>query len=333
MSKSLVSVIIAEQDLLSRNPESLNLLSKLLENFEGDYELIVVDNASTDGTLDWVQSSLDSGDLKNTILFSLAQKAEIDAALWIGVDSAIGDFVITLPVSEDNLDALPLLLAEGSAGTDVAIAVNRYPSAGTVPFKISRKLLGIFVKGGAGSFSRCMVLSRRLVAYLQQHSQPQVTFRQLTQVPGLNPHFISYKGPPISDERKKLSERYASGIQFVLWRNPRFLRGASLLALFGAIFNFAYAIYVVTIFLTSSNVEPGWASSSLQFSGMFLLFSLALFILSENVLLSISIAGRDPVAFVTSEFASRHIGQMIALNVQGREHPQEEFPPEEKPPQ
>lgn len=314
-SNLFLSVVVAGHNFLDRGIDFLEAITTLLSENSADYELIVVDNASTDGSLGAIAESLESGLLKNTVVFSLAQRAEVDAALWIGVDTALGDVIVTLPAAEDNLEALPILLERAQAGADVAIAVNDFPTNGTWQFRLVRNFLGRFLNGGTASLSRCMVMSRRLVSFLQNHSQPQMTFRQLTQIPGLRPEYFSYRSAPVAPHKKMLRERYASGIQYIMWRNPRFLRAASLLALGGAVLNLLYAGYVFAVFLFGDGVEPGWASSSLQFSGMFFLFSLVLFILSENVLLSISIAGRDPVAFVSGEYTSRHMGRLDSINV------------------
>ena len=314
-SNLFVSVVVAGHNFLDRGIDFLDQIATLLSEYSANYEIVVVDNASTDGSIQAISQSLRSGPLENTILYSLAQRAEVDAALWIGVDTALGDVIVTLPAAEDNLEALPLLLERAQAGSDVAIAVNDFPTSGTWQFRFVRSFLGRFLNGGTASLSRCMVMSRRLVSFLQNHSQPQMTFRQLTQIPGLRPEYVNYRSAPISPHKKTLRERYASGVQYIMWRNPRFLRTASLLALGGAILNVLYAGYVFAVFLFGDSVEPGWASSSLQFSGMFFLFSLVLFILSENVLLSISIAGRDPVAFVSGEYTSRRMGRRDSINV------------------
>ncbi len=315
LSGSFVSVVLAGSNFVGDSPGPLEEIASLLDALVDDYELIVVDNASSDGTLSQIRKRLDSGALRNTVVFSLAQRTEIDAAMWIGVDSAIGDFVLTIPAGEEGVASLPLLLEQAEAGAEVAIAVNQAPVEATLSFRLAKRIAGGFLRRGASSLSRCMVISRRLVSFLQSHSQPQMTFRQLAQVPGLRPVYFHYRSEPISVEKKTLGDRYGSGIQYIFWRNPRFLRQASLLALLGAALNVIYALYVLGVFIFSDSVEAGWASLSLQFSGMFFLFSLVLFVLSENVLLSISIAGRDPVAFVSGEFTSRQMGSRDAINV------------------
>lgn len=310
-----MSVVLTVKDISSFGINPLRQILDQLNDFDGDYELILVDNASVDGTSKWLKGLLESGDLENTIVFSLAREAETDAALWIGVDSSLGDFVVTIPTTEDGISSLPALLQKGRERKDVAIAVNKSRAQGTLAYQVSRLVVTKLLRSGVGSLSRCMVLSRRLVTYLQQHTQPQMTFRQLTQVPGLKSEVFTYESAPMYPARKTLKDRYASGVQYVTWRNPRFVRAASLLALLGAAVSVIYSLYVVGVFLFGGSVEPGWASLSLQFSGMFFLFSLALFIFGENLLLSISLAGGEPGAFVSEEFTSRRMGRERQINI------------------
>jgi hypothetical protein len=310
-----VSVVLTVKNINAFGINPLRQILNLLNDFDGDYELILIDNASVDGTSRWLRGLLESGELENTIVFSLAREAEVDAALWVGVDSSLGDFVVTIPTTEDGISSLPQLLQKGREGTDVSIAVNKTSPQGTVAYQVSRLVVTKLLTSSVGSLSRCMVLSRRLVTYLQQHTQPQMTFRQLTQVPGLKSEVFTYESAPMYPARKTLKGRYASGVQYVTWRNPRFVRAASLLALLGAAVSVVYSLYVLGVFIFGGSVEPGWASLSLQFSGMFFLFSLALFIFGENLLLSISLAGGDPGAFVSEEFTSRRMGREKQMNI------------------
>ena len=315
MASFFASVVVAVKNIKFDGLESVHSLLSPLQDFDGEYELIVVDNGSTDGSAELLGAALESGEIDNTIVLRLADEVEIDSALWVGVDSALGDFVVTIPASEDSAVVLPELLALGRKRIDVGIAINEHPIGGSLAYRLTRKIISRALPGGPASLSRCFVLSRRLISFLQRHSQPQTTFRQLTRVPGLKSELIRYRSEPIQPGQKTLAGRYAAGMQYLLWRNPKFLRGASLLALFGAAVNVVYALYVLGVFLFGSNVEPGWVSSSLQFSGMFFLFSLTLFILGENVLLTISIAGRDPVAFVSEERVSKKMGRLNSINI------------------
>lgn len=314
MASFFASVVITVRNMREQGLEPVKNILGILRDFDGDFELIIVDNGSFDGTAELLGQAANSGEIDNTIVLRLAQEVDVDSALWVGVDGALGDFVITIPASEDSHEVLGALLELGRNKLDVGIGINEYRIGGSLTYRVSRSVISRMLSGGA-SLSRCFVLSRRILSYLQQHSQPQTTFRQLTHVPGLNSEIVKYRARPIQPGEKTLSGRYASGMQYLLWRNPKFLRGASLLALLGAVTNVIYALFVLGVFLFDSNVEPGWASLSLQFSGMFFLFSLAVFILGENVLLSISIAGRDPAAFVSGEYTSRKMGRLKSINI------------------
>lgn len=331
MEAKLFSVVVVVNNIAETGIDPLNKALAILERLGKSHELIVIDNASDDGSAELLKSALRSGEMDNTILLRLAKKADLDSALWVGIQNSLGDYVITLPGSEDGLGALEKVVNASDQDLDVVIAVNSSPSAGSLAYRLARWGVGRIGNAGMAALSRCVLMSRRLVSFLEKHSQPQTTFRQLTQLPGLNTKVVEYRDTPIYPEGKTLKARYASGMQYLMWRNPRLLRGASLLALIGAVLNVAYAAYVAGVFLFGTNIEPGWASSSLQFSGMFFLFSLALFVLSENVLLSISLAGRDPVAFIAEERASLRFGPLDASNIRVLDQSQVDHSPPQNP--
>lgn len=77
----------------------------------------------------------------------------------------------------------------------------------------------------------------------------------------------------------------------------------------------AYSFFVLAVFLTGQTVEAGWTSTSLQISGMFFLTSLVLVVMSEALLLNLSVASQDPIAFPAEEFVSSEFGQLSRLNV------------------
>lgn len=315
MANSFASIVVAVSNIRSRGIGPIRSLTDLLDSFDGEWELILVDNGSTDGTTEFLGEALASGEIDNSTVLQLSKKVDEDAALWVGIEESMGDFVVTVSAAEDGADVVEQLLKLGSEKLETGIAVNTYPVSGSWSYRLLRSVLVRFLRGGSASLSRCFVLSRRLVSFLQRHSQPQTTFRQLTQLPGLGSKVFQYSSEPMYPVEKTLSAQYASGMRYFLWRNPMFLRGASLLALSGAGLNLLYGLYVLGYFVFGSNPEPGWASSSLQSSGMFFLFSLVLFVLSENVLQTLSVAGRDPVAFVSAELISSYIGSRSSVNV------------------
>ena len=95
------------------------------------------------------------------------------------------------------------------------------------------------------------------------------------------------------------------------------LRLVTSLALFGAVANVFYSIYVVLIWLLKDEVAEGWASMSLQQSGMFFLISLVLLVFGEYLLQLASLSNDGPTYHVAQEFRSTRQTRQEKLNVEG----------------
>jgi len=93
------------------------------------------------------------------------------------------------------------------------------------------------------------------------------------------------------------------------------LRLVNVICIFGALANLIYSFYVVYIHVTKVDVAPGWVSLSLQLAGMFFLFSIVLFFLSEYVLNMARLSSEGPEFHIAQDFISARILQSERLNV------------------
>src|ERR1700687_3585929 len=89
----------------------------VLEGSFDFYEVIVVDDASTDDTVDIVQAK--QRVLPNINLFCLPKPHAFALSTIVGLDHAIGDFVIVLAPRLDHPDLVVALVVEALKGTDV----------------------------------------------------------------------------------------------------------------------------------------------------------------------------------------------------------------------
>lgn len=94
------------------------------------------------------------------------------------------------------------------------------------------------------------------------------------------------------------------------------MRIVTSLALFGAVANLVYSVYVVLVGLLKADVAPGWVSLSLQQSGMFFLISMVLLVLGEYILHMASLSNEGPPYHVGQEFTSAHMSRREKLNIE-----------------
>jgi hypothetical protein len=94
------------------------------------------------------------------------------------------------------------------------------------------------------------------------------------------------------------------------------LRLANLLCSISAVGALAYSFYVIVIYLVKDNVVPGWTTLSLMLSGMFMMFALVLWLLSEYMLMLLDPGARRPRYEIADEFGGQLRSSEDMLNVE-----------------
>ena len=74
-----------------------------------DHEIVIVDNGSTDDSVELLRSLCSEGGIPNLQVYRLAKKVEIDIAAWAGVENALGDYVAVVDQVGGDIQALPKL--------------------------------------------------------------------------------------------------------------------------------------------------------------------------------------------------------------------------------
>ena len=332
MQRPFVSVIIEFRNIVPVGVAPIQRLSRLLKDSVEDFELILVDNGSSDSTFELVSESMDAGEFENTLLLRLESPVDQDSALWAGVESSIGDAVLMCSGDEAGVRGVQILLEQVVKPGDFAVAINSYRTSDSLSYRIVRHFLQVIYKDTADdSLTRSMALSRRLVSFVASHNQPQANLRQMVRGLGIKPNVVRYSERPMFGGSRTIRRRYDSGLRRVMWRNPALLRLSSWTALGAAAVSLLYGLYTAAVAVFMSGLEPGWASLSLQISGMFFLVCVVLFVLTENILLIATLAGRDSGVFVSREKTSTRISDSLSKNLRVEEVPNFHEPPQETP--
>jgi hypothetical protein len=320
-----LSAVIVMHNNQSRVRGWLEGLTRQLSETVSDYELIVLDNASTDGTLLELERLTAPGGLPNIQCYALTKHVDCDTACWAGISSSLGDFVAVLEPSAVESNVLPELLAEATRGAEVVLAKNMSPLPVSAAYRVCqacffatcKSLTGVDLRNDA---PRTRLLSRRVVNYLQQFNVPTVMYRALPATAGFTKAAISYDHPELPTGDRSLLSAFERGVQLVITSTPAPMRVANMCSLFGAVANIVYSFYVIIVALTWRNVAPGWITLSLQQSGMFFLISVVLFVLGEYVLNIPALSAGSPRWHVAREFMSATITRKTRLNVQEDHH-------------
>lgn len=294
------------------------ILSKLVL----DYEIVVVDNASDDNSLNFLKALTSEEGLPNLQVYALTKEVDADTAAWVGLENALGDFVAVLDPLNDDMSFLPEMLDKAVSGFDVVFATNQKKSIQSLPYRSACVVFDLFYKLFSGihlvkEAPQYRVLTKNVINYILKHKQPSVTYRHLPATGGFSKINISYTSSPKTSSKKRLIDSIDRGMRLLVLTSRGPMRLVTLLSLFGAIANLFYSIYVVAVAFLKVDVAAGWVSLSLQQSGMFFLLSLVLLVLGEYILNIVSLQNEIPLYHVGQEFTSVKLNYHEKLNIEG----------------
>jgi glycosyltransferase involved in cell wall biosynthesis len=270
------------------------------------FEIVLVDDGSTDGTAVSIQPILKK--VKRIRYLRLSRPFGRDVALSAGIESAIGDYVVTIDPRTDPIDIIPKMIdaCRKTGGIVHGIANNQAGRSklregmGYVFRNYCKKHMGVEIKRGV---SDLRVMSRQAANALLQIREQSRYLRVLTLTLGYEHSFFPYslENRPGSERQTGILSELATAIDLLAANTRHPLRVVTALGLFGAILNLLYGGYVLAIFLTKPGIAAGWTTLSLQLSGMFFFVCLILAVLSEYVGTILGEVRSRPLYFISQE--------------------------------
>ncbi len=315
---SIVSVVRNQGDHLESIIQST---SGKLSSLVTDYELIIVDNASDDESVNVLKNLTGQAGYPNLQVYALTKEVDGDTASWVGLENALGDFVAVIDPLLDEIDFFPEMLDKAVAGADVVFANNLQKPRQSFAYQATYAAFNFLYKSFNGihlakDAPQYRLLSKRVINFILQHPQPTVTYRHLPATGGFARVNMEYSAKPLSNSTKKLGESIDRGMRLLVSTTQAPMRLVTSLSLFGAIANLIYSVYVIAIGVFKTDVAPGWVSMSLQQSGMFFLISLVLLVLGEYILHMARLSNEGPLYHVGQEFASARMTRREKLNIE-----------------
>lgn len=315
---SVVAVLRNESDALQ---QIVRDIASSIQGVVRDYELIIVDNASTDDSLERLKELTGPAGEPNLQVYALTKEVDADTASCVGLENALGDVVVVVDPLLEDIRLVPEMLDRATAGADVVFAANMERPPRTLAYSVAFHVFSAVYRSFSGidlatEAPQYRVLSRRLINFILRHPQPAIAYRHLPATGGFSKVNLSYSAAPKVRRTKSLGSGIDRGMRLLVSTTRRPMRLVTWLALFGAVTNLAYTVYVIAIALFKAEVAPGWTSLSLQQSGMFLLFSLVLLVLGEYLLNMASMFNGGPGYHVAQEFTSANVSHRDKLNVE-----------------
>lgn len=316
-----LSVVLVMRNQSVHAEEMLLEVISYVASLASDYEIIIVDNGSDDGSLSVLKTLAGEGGLPNLQIYALTKEVNADTASWVGMENALGDFVAIIDPITESVEFLPEMLDKAVSGADVVFAKNQQNSPQSLAYRVSYAAFNIVYKRFNGidlanEAPQYRLLSKRVINFILQHPQPALTYRHLPASGGFARINLSYCSAPKFSHTKRLGESIDRGIGLLVSTTRMPMRLVTSFSLFGAIANIVYSVYVVAVGFLKSDVAPGWISLSLQQSGMFFLLSLVLLVLGEYILHMVSLSNDGPLYHIGQEFTSARMTRREKLNIE-----------------
>lgn len=316
-----LSIVFVFRDQSEHLEEILRDVSFRISGLVSDYELIVVDNASTDASLAKLKQLTGEAGIANLQVYALTKAVDRDTASWVGLENALGDFIAIVAPLADEISFLPEMLDHAVRGADVVFACNLNKPAQPLSYRLAAAVFNYIYDYFndvhlADDAPQYRLLSKKVVNFLLQHPQPSVSYRHLPASAGFTVANLTYRSKPALVEVQNLRAAFDRGMHMLVSTTKAPMRMVTTLCMFGAASNLVYSAYVVAVALFKPDVAPGWVSLSLQQSGMFFLLSLVLLVLGEYILQMASLSNEGPAYYVAQEFTSERITRRSKLNIE-----------------
>lgn len=303
---SAVAVIRDQSSILSAFVEEL---STVLGRHYSNYEILLVDNGSSDGTSKMVQQLLARYRCVRSL--GLTRSTDEETALMAGLDAAIGDYVVTVHPDFDPPVELVLMVEKCRDGCEMVLGVERHPVR---PGPVYRSLRGAFLAlcrrlvrldlvTGTTEFR---VLNRQAVNALVKVRSRRRYFLLIAADVGLTTAVHHYDRVSRSGRRpiQNLPRACRRGLSVLVHNSITPLRVASGLGLVGSLLSLVYSLYVICVYLVKPDVMPGWTTLSLAMSGLFALVFLILALMGEYLGRLLEESTDRPLYHVRDERAS-----------------------------
>jgi polyisoprenyl-phosphate glycosyltransferase len=262
----MLSVVAAAYDEAGALPSFVTRLVAVLETVGEDWEVVLVDDGSRDGTWGVIEevSSTDS----RIRGIRLSRNFGHQLALTAGLSVARGDGVITMDSDlQHPPEAIPAILAAARAGNDVVYAVRSADDAAgfwkrfsaRVFYRLLNRLSTLELPEGAADFRW---MSRRVVDVLGSMPERHRFLRGLVRWAGYQQTFVEYhRGPREGGEskyglRRMLLFAWDGMVSFSSFP----LRVASIVGVCVSILGWLYLVYALAIRIFTDTAIHGWTS-------------------------------------------------------------------------
>lgn len=279
-SDFFVSAVLVLAEDQSIDELYLRRLSAHLEECFSDYEIILIDQRSSDRTHTDVERLL--AEIASIRLIMLAAPVHADVAWAAGLENAIGDFVVMLVPGQDPPECVFPVVRQCRTGSDIVYGIAEYPQS--LAYRLARPVMQWVLKlNGCGLpqqvFQLCC-LSRRAVNTVLQTGKFYHQLSVRISKSGYSESFFNYSLLETTP-RQTLVRGIRQVVRILIFNSTKPLRWMSAIGFAGSFLAFLFATYSLVIRFFKHNVVEGWTSMILFMSVLFMLLFVILAFFGE----------------------------------------------------
>ncbi|MCD6460587.1 glycosyltransferase [bacterium] len=312
MSKSdcFVSVITAIRNNTDIIEGFVNDLAKILKQHYENYEIILVDNYSTDDTLNIINALLSKE--KCIRVIRLSKNFGVELALTAGLESSIGDFVVIMDANTDPPEKIPEMIALARKGKGIIVGTAEYKVKRSFLAKLFQPVFYFFIEkilklNFYKNASYFQVLSRQALNSITRIRQKRRYIRILTANIGYKVQLFPYKQICRSNKnipKVGVAASFLEAIDMMVANSMLPLRIVSIIGTMGCLITLSYICYIIVVNLIKNRVMEGWTTLSFQVTSLFMLIFIILTVLCEYVGRVLEESIERPLYYVIEELDS-----------------------------
>ncbi len=317
----LLSVILVTHNAEATILDTLAGLRSALASEVSDYEIIVVDNASSDATVARLEQA--TAEWSDIQVYCCASEVNLDIARLAGLEQAIGDYVLIFDPERDDCRRINDILKAAADGAELVLACNRnvgkhggvfYRMFSHAFIRMFRGMSGLDLRADAPHFR---LMTRQLVNYVLQHENAYTTYQLLPVLAGFKIGRLDYESPVpiIKRQRRPVGDILNRAVSLTVSTSAAPLRLVTCVCALASLLSLLSSCYVLVVYFIKEDVAPGWTTLSLQLSVQFFLIAMAIALLSEYVLQISRQTNRRPKYYIVREFRSNQMTRALKLNL------------------
>ena len=306
-SEVIISVVVPVHNLAASIERFIDAVIPVLRDVCRNFELLLIDDGSTDASVDIIQAKLPS--LTNVRLIVLSRHYGEQIAFTAGLEHAIGDYVVLMRGTfHDAPELIPKLIARARDGADVVCVAGGSSGEPFVRrlvakcfFRLTRKLTGFDLREDLTPYR---VLSRRVVNSITRLKEHNRYMPMLFEYVGYRLSVIPYQSTTLGEvvgHGYSYREKVRLAIDAIVAFSDRPLRYAAIVSVLVSMTCLLGTVAVVIERSLSDNLAEGWASIMVLQLLMFSMLFLFLAIFSEYIARILVEAKQRPLYYVREE--------------------------------